>query len=117
MRDFKQLKVWRSAHRLALEVYAATATFLRAEQFAMTSQIRRAASSVAANIAEGYGRTGDRELARFLSIASGSATELECHLLLARDLNFLGAAEHERLQAAVDEVQKMLAMLMKRLGG
>ena len=85
MKDFKELRVWQKAHSLALEVYQATRSFPRDEIYGLTSQIRRAAVSVGANIAEGCGRRSDGEFARFLQIARGSASELEYHLLFARD--------------------------------
>lgn len=91
MKDFRNLKVWEKSHQLALAVYKATSTFPRHELYGLTSQIRRACASIPANIAEGCGRSGDAELARFLQIAMGSASELEYHLLLARDLGFLSA--------------------------
>ena len=91
MKDFRNLKVWEKSHQLALAVYKATSTFPRHELYGLTSQIRRACASIPANIAEGCGRSGDAELARFLQIAMGSASELEYHLLLARDLGFLPA--------------------------
>ncbi len=91
MKDFKSLKVWHKAHQLTLLVYALTRTFPREEMYGLTSQIRRAAASIPANIAEGSGRRSDGELRRFLQIARGSASELEYHLLLARDLGFLGS--------------------------
>src|SRR5881392_3697882 len=89
MKDFRQLKVWEKAHLLALAVYPITARFPREKTYGLTSQIRRAASSIPSNIAEGCGRNGDAELARFCIIAIGSATELEYQLLLARDLKLL----------------------------
>jgi four helix bundle protein len=89
MKDFHALKVWRKAHQLTLAVYRITATFPRTEQYGLTSQLRRACSSVAANLAEGCGRDGDAEFARFCSIAMGSASELEYHLLQAKDLKLL----------------------------
>src|SRR5882724_7541397 len=92
MKDFRNLKVWRKSYDLTLMVYRATRSFPKDEQFALTSQIRRAASSIPANIAEGCCRNGDAEFARFLYIAMGSASELECHLLLARDLGYVPAA-------------------------
>ena len=84
MQDFRQLKVWRKAHSLALAIYKGTVRFPRTELYGLTSQIRRACVSIPANIAEGCGRGGDPELGRFLQIAMGSASELEYHLLLAR---------------------------------
>ena len=86
MKDFRELQVWRKAHELTLAVYQITASFPREELYGLTAQLRRAGSSIAANLAEGCGRNGDAELARFCSIAMGSASELEYHLLLARDL-------------------------------
>jgi four helix bundle protein len=84
MQDFRKLRVWQRAHELTLSLYRATATFPAAERFGLTSQIRRASSSIGANLAEGCGRIGDAEFARFCSIGMGSACELEYHLLLAR---------------------------------
>jgi len=86
VKDFRELQVWRKAHELTLAVYQITASFPREELYGLTAQLRRAGSSIAANLAEGCGRNGDAELARFCSIAMGSASELEYHLLLARDL-------------------------------
>jgi four helix bundle protein len=115
MQDFRDLKVWEKAHRLTLAIYKATQTFPRQEMYGLTSQIRRASSSIPANLAEGCGRGGDPDFARFLWIAMGSASELEYHLLLARDLEFLAAADHNHLQAAVTEVKRMLAALIQRV--
>ena len=86
MKDFRQLKVWERAHQLTLAVYRATTTFPRDETYGLSSQIRRAASSIPSNIAEGCGRDGDAELSRFCQMARGSASELEYQLLLARVL-------------------------------
>jgi four helix bundle protein len=86
MRDFRKLMVWQKAHQLTLGIYELTANFPRDEVYGLTSQVRRAAASIPANVAEGCGRDGDTELARFLRIAMGSANELEYHLILARDL-------------------------------
>lgn len=115
MRDFKQLMVWQKAHGLVLGVYRETAGFPADERFGLTSQTRRAASSIPANLAEGYGQTGDAELARFVSIASGSATELEYHLLLSKDLGYLDVHSHTELDATTQEVKRMLAGLLTRL--
>jgi four helix bundle protein len=80
MEDFKDLMVWAKAHQLALCVYQRTRTFPREELLGLTSQVRRASASIGANIAEGCGRRSDAEFKRFLQIARGSASELECHL-------------------------------------
>jgi four helix bundle protein len=115
MKDFRDLKVWGKAHSLTLACYQATESFPKQETFGLVSQIRRSASSIAANIAEGCGRRGNGELHRFLQVAAGSASELEYHLLLARDLNFLNVAHHENLQAQVEEVKRMLSSLSRKV--
>ncbi|MBN2304852.1 MAG: four helix bundle protein [Anaerolineae bacterium] len=115
MRDFRTLNVWEKAHALTLAVYKASATFPTDERYGLTSQIRRAASSIPANIAEGCGREGDAELRRFMVIAMGSASELEYHLLLARDLGLIHAQDYQPLDQAVIEVKRMMAGFIKRL--
>jgi len=115
MRDFRQLKVWEKAHALTLGIYRTTATFPREEIYGITSQMRRCSASVAANIAEGCGRTGNGEFHRFLNIAAGSAVELEYFLLLARDLEFIPVKSYGTLQADVLEVQRMLASLLRKV--
>lgn len=117
MQDFRKLKVWQRAHALTLAIYEATRTFPREETYGLTSQVRRAASSIAANIAEGCGRDGDPELKRFLQIAMGSAPELDYHLVLARDLDLLDDAVYQELATAVSEVKRMLAAFIVRLRG
>jgi four helix bundle protein len=91
VKDFRELKVWQKAHELTLAVYQLIANFPPEERYGLSSQLRRAGSSIAANLAEGCGRNGDAELARFCSIAMGSASELEYHLLLGRDLQLYQA--------------------------
>ena len=115
MRDFRELKIWEKAHLLALAVYKATESFPRAEVYGLTSQIRRCCVSIPANIAEGCGRGGEIEFARFLIIALGSASELEYHLLLARDLAFLKHQDYEKLSNKVTEAKRMLASLILKL--
>jgi four helix bundle protein len=115
VRDFKRLEVWRRAHRLTLAVYRATATFPKEELYGLTSQMRRACAAISANVAEGCGRGSNADLARFLQMAFGSASELENHLLLARDLSFLQPADHKRLSEEVIEIQRMLTSFIKRL--
>ena len=115
MQDFRNLKVWEKAHTLTLAVYKSSKTFPRDEIYGLTSQMRRASVSIGANIAEGTCRRGDVDFARFLQIAVGSASELEYHLLLARDLEFLGASDYQQLSDETVDVKRMLASLMKRL--
>ncbi len=115
MQDFKRLNVWQKAHALTLDVFAVSATFSRPPYFALHSQLVRAAVSIPANLAEGAGRTGDREFRRFVRIALGSASELEYHLLLARDLGLIPVHRHDRLSAAAVEVKRMLSGLAASL--
>ena len=115
MKSFRDLKVWEKSHSLALAAYDATANFPKQEMFGLVSQIRRCASSIPANIAEGCGRRGNGEFHRFLQIALGSASELEYHLLLSRDLKFLDAEVHRLLNDRVEEVKRMLASLARKV--
>jgi four helix bundle protein len=115
MRDFRELKVWEKAHLLTLAIYKATQKFPKDELYGLTGQLRRSCVSVPANIAEGCGRSGDAELARFLRIAMGSANELEYHILLAHDLALLDGSSHDRLANDVIEVKRMLASFIKKL--
>ncbi len=88
VKGYKKLKVYQSAHLLVKEVYKVTAKFPQSELFGLTSQMRRAAVSVVANILEGYGRYGSKELLRFLHIAQGSLAELEYYIELSGDLGY-----------------------------
>ena len=115
MRDFRELKVWQKAHELTLAVYKLTTPFPKDELFGLTSQTRRSCASIPANIAEGCGRSGDAELARFFRIAMGSASELEYHILLARDLRLVSAPDYECLASEVTQIKKMLASFIKKL--
>jgi four helix bundle protein len=115
VKDFRQLKVWQKAHELTLAVYRLTATFPREELYGLRNQLRRAGSSIAANLAEGCGRNGDAELARFCSMAMGSASELEYHLLLGRDLELIKRKDYLVLHQEVTELKRMLTALMQKL--
>ena len=115
MQDFRNLKVWEKAHALTLDVYKSSKTFPREETYGLTNQMRRASASIGANIAEGACRGGDLDFARFLQIATGSASELEYHLLLAHDLEILKILDFDRLSSKTTEVKRMLASLMKKL--
>jgi len=115
VKDFKDLRVWSKAHSLTIGIYKATRGFPKEELFGLTSQMRRSASSIGANIAEGSGRRSDGELTRFLHIARGSAAELEYHLLLARDLALLSDITHGLLAKETDEVQRMLTSLIQQV--
>jgi four helix bundle protein len=115
MQDFRNLLVWQKAHKLTLATYAAFAGITHPKHFSLRDQLTRAAISVPANLAEGCGRTGDRELRRFVRVSLGSASELEYHLLLAHDLGLLPESSYERLAAATVEVKRMLSGLATRL--
>lgn len=115
MRDFRQIRVWVKAHELTLEICKITARFPREELYGLTSQLRCASASVPANIAEGYGRGGDAELARFLQMGMGSAYEVEYHALLARDLFLVDATVYQKLQNPIVEVKRMLAALLVKV--
>jgi four helix bundle protein len=115
MRDFTKLAVWTKAHNLTLRIYAESARFPREETYGITSQVRRAASSIAANIAEGCGREGEPELARFLRISMGSASEVEYFLLLAKDLNYLERVDYDSLIEDLFEVKRMQVRFLQRL--
>jgi four helix bundle protein len=115
MRDFRQIKVWVKAHSLTLEIYRITAQFPREELYGLTSQLRRSSASIPANIAEGFGRGGNAELARFLQIGMGSAYEVEYHALLAKDLGFLKPDSYDQLETKIVEVKRMLAALLLKV--
>ena len=114
-RDFRQLKVWEKAHGLVLAIYSETNGFPKSEQYSLTSQIRRSASSIPSNIAEGVGRGSEADLARFLQIAFGSASELEYQLLLAFDLSYLTKAAYEPLNYELTQVKRMLSAFIQSL--
>src|SRR3989454_12820470 len=115
MQDYRELRVWNAAHELTLAAYQITRGFPKSELYGLTSQIRRSAASVWANIAEGRGRGSRRDFARYLQIARGSASELECHLMLAADLGLRDQAKHVRCAQHVTDVKPMLTGLIRRL--
>jgi four helix bundle protein len=115
MANFTELRAWRASVRLAVAVYRATERMPPAERFGLTSQIRRAASSIPANLAEGNGRRSDGDFQRFVSIAAGSVAELESHLLLAGQLGYLAPATVLALRHDVRLVARMLTRLRQAL--
>jgi four helix bundle protein len=115
MKDFRDLKVWQRAHQITLAIYRCTRSFPREETYGMVSQLRRCSSSVAANIAEGCGRSGNAEFGRFLTVAMGSASELEYFLLLARDLEYLSRETHDAVTKDVVEMRRMVNRLMSKV--
>jgi four helix bundle protein len=115
IRGFRDLAVWKRAHALVLETYDATKAFPPEEKFGIVSQMRRAAVSVAANIAEGSKRRTTPDLQHFLVMAEGSLEELKYYFILSGDLTFCSVDEARRLQALCDEVGRMLNALVRSL--
>ncbi|MCA1590536.1 MAG: four helix bundle protein [Acidobacteria bacterium] len=113
MKDFRTLSVWQKSHQLTLLIYEETRSFPKEELFGLTSQIRRASSSVPANIAEGCGRASDADFSRFLQIAYGSANELDYHLILYRDLKFLRGEKYNLLHERLVEIKRMLGTFIR----
>ena len=108
MRDFHTLNIWKRSHQLTLDVYNATKSFPSDELFGLTSQIRRAVSSIPTNIAEGCGRVSNKDFAHFLQIAIGSTSELEYELLLAHSLNYINDSDYQSLSDETIAVRKMI---------
>lgn len=115
MLNFKDLAIWQRSHKLTLEIYRATQHFPKEEIYGLTSQIRRAVSSIPTNIAEGCGRHTNAELANFLNIASGSASEVEYEILLAKEVGYITEVQYETWVNEICELRSMLAAYMKRL--
>src|SRR5277367_6435748 len=115
MKDFRALQVWEKAHRLTLDVYTVTRSFPREELYGLTSQMRRCSASIGANIAEGCGKRGNNEFQRFLQIASGSASELDYHFLLAHDLLFLPDTDYARMEGELSTLRRMLTSLLQKV--
>lgn len=115
MRDFRKYTVWELGHKVTKEIYKLTATFPDSEKFGLISQMRRASSSVPANIAEGCGRNSDKEFRRFLFIANGSATELEYFLILSKELNFWGRHTDYDIDDQVNKLKRSLNKLINSI--
>jgi len=108
MRPHERLDVWKKAVDFVVEIYKITEAFPKDERFGLTSQLRRAAVSVPANIAEGAARTSPKEFAHFLSNAQGSASEVETELLIANRLNYLDGEHYISLHDSLDDLGKMM---------
>jgi four helix bundle protein len=115
VKDFRRLDVWQKSHALTISLYKITAHFPMDERFGLTSQIRRCAVSIEANIAEGCGRGSDPDFRKFLHMALGSASELDCELLLCRDLDFLSASEYDSLFIELRSTKAMLSTLIRKI--
>lgn len=115
MRSHNNLEAWKKSLDFVVDIYKATDGFPKEEKFGLTSQLRRASVSIPANIAEGAGRRSDKEFLHFLSIAQGSASEVETELLIAFRLGFLQDATHEHLSRSLDEIGRMITGLSNYL--
>lgn len=115
MRNFKKYLVWEKAHTLTLDIYKITNKYPPNEMYGLINQMRRSASSIPTNIAEGCGRYTDIEFARFVAIASGSACELEYQIILSKDLAYVNDIEFNDMNTKINEIKKMLSSLHKKL--
>jgi four helix bundle protein len=104
MQDFKNLLVWQKSHACTLLIYRLTKRFPDDERFGLTSQLRRGTASIAANLAQGCGRGSDQDFARFVQMAMGSAAEVEYHLILARDPEYVNSDGFATAVDAIEEV-------------
>ena len=115
MRDFKKYDIWQLSHELTLEVYKITSTFPKEELFGITSQLRRATSSIPTNISEGCGRNSDKEFNQFLNIALGSALETEYLFILSKDLNYLNQEQFQDLELKINNIKSKIYKLKQKL--
>lgn len=115
MQNYKDLKVWEKAHQFTLSVYRVSKSFPKEEIYGLTSQLRRAASSIAANIAQGCGKNTKNDFANFLNISLGSSNEAEYFVLLAKDLNHISLDEYDILIKMINEVKAMLIALIGKV--
>ena len=115
MASFRELKVWQRAIELSVAIYKLTMEFPNAELYGLTSQLRRAAVSVASNIAEGYGRTSKGEFRQFVGVACGSVLEIQTQLVIAKELGFGRATQRQAAESLAEETGKMLWALQKKI--
>jgi len=115
MQNYKDLKVWEKSHQFTLTVYEITKSFPKDEIYSLTNQLRRAASSIPANIAEGCGKNSQAEFAHFLNISLGSANESEYFLILSKDLQYLNENNFSTLFATINEIKAMLISLITKV--
>ena len=113
IRSFTDLKSWREAHALALDIYSATKSFPKDEIFALTNQMRRCAISVPSNIAEGFSRNSAKDKLQFYAIALGSVTELQSQLMMARDLGYMGKNQFQMIAEKTVGVSKLINGMKK----
>jgi four helix bundle protein len=115
MQDYSKLNVWQKAHDLVLHIYTSTRGFPVHERYGLTTQLRRSATSIACNLAEGCGSSSRAGFIRFLDIAASSASEADYQLLLSRDLSYLKPGEYDKLATNLRLIRRMLASLRRTL--
>lgn len=115
VKTFRELVVWQKAHALTLDLYRITKAFPQDEKFGIVSQLRRSASSIATNIVEGHKRNGRKDFLHFLNLAEASLEETKYHLILSRDLAYLGESDFEKLNLKCEEVGRILCGFQKSL--
>lgn len=115
MRNYRDIQVWQRSHQITLDIYNLTSGFPSSELYALTSQMKRSAYSIPMNIAEGCGKSSEADFVRFLEIASGSASELDYQLILARDLKYMDQNEYEKIKNELTEIRKMLTAFIKQV--
>jgi len=115
--SYKQLICWQKAHQFVLDVYATRQSFPSTENYGLTSQFRRAAVSIAANIAEGYRKTGSLDKLRFYNIAQGSLSECDYYLLLCKDLEYFEERKYIILNEQIEEVSRLLSSYYRAVKG
>lgn len=115
MRDFRKFKIWEQSHKLTLNIYDKVKSFPKDELFGLISQMRRSATSIPTNIAEGCGKLTDKEFARFLNIAFGSACELEYQILLSKDLHYFDEETYTFFQNDIVSIKKQIYQLIQKL--
>jgi four helix bundle protein len=115
MRDFRKLKIWEQSHAITLKIYAITKSFPKEELYGIVSQMRRSAVSIPTNIAEGCGKSSDKDFARYLGIAMGSASELEYQILLSKDLLFLDEEQFLYFQDEIVSIKKQIYHFIQKV--
>lgn len=113
MNNYKNLKVWQKAVDLTVFIYEITINFPKNEIYGLTSQMRRSSVSIPSNIAEGAGRNSKKEFIHFLSISTGSSCELETQTIISYKLNYINHETYEKINAEIQDIQKMIASLQK----
>ena len=115
MQNHKDLKVWEKAHQFTVIIYECSKSFPKEELYGLTNQLRRASSSIPANIAEGCGKNSKAELAHYLNISLGSANETEYFLILSKDLNYLPAETFSEFSENINQIKAMLISLINKV--